>query len=131
MVNPHGDQFFIYAEPLINVYKHTDSFVRIKHKDRKQKQNPEYHQGEIFADIREITLDDITAIKLTLYFSFVESLIRLNAEGTRLLEIAEEQHYYFPKAEFTHLAKSIEAMHNQHTPFTLLMMNTEIIAPII
>ena len=129
MVNPYGDQFFIYADPLINVFLNTGRPVKIKRKDKNINKNAEHHPGEIFSAVEEIREDEKTYTKLILYFGTVDTLIRFNSDNTKLLEVIEEQEFIFPKAEFTHLVKSIQAMHDQHTDYTLMMRNTDVLAP--
>ena len=126
MVNPYGDQFFIYAEPLINAFINAGKPVRIKRKDKKINNNAD-HPGEIFSSINEISSDNKTYTKLILYFGTTEKTICFNADNTRLLEVIEEQEYIFPKTEFTRFVKSIQAMHDQHANFNLMMMNTDVL----
>lgn len=129
MVNPYGDQYFIYAEPLINVFINPGQPVRIKRKDKKINKNADHHPGEIFSSINEISSENKVYTKLTLFYGAAEKLINFSADGTRLMEVINEQEFVFPKSEFTRFAKSIEAMHSQHTKYTLLMMNTEVLTP--
>ena len=77
MVNPYGDQFFIYAEPLINVFGNAGKPVRIKRKDKKINRNAEHHPGEIFSSISDINTSDGAYTKLALYFGSVDRLIML------------------------------------------------------
>ena len=128
MVNPSGDQFFIFAEPLINVCDNPTGFVRIKRKDKKLKRYSDHHQGEIFGASREISSENKSFTKITLYFGAVDSLIKYNSDRSDLLETVDVQDYYFPKTEFLHFIKSIKAMISQHSQFTLHLMNTEVLA---
>lgn len=121
-----GDQFLIYVEPLLNLYNNPDSFVRIKRRDKKQKQNADHHLGEIFGTITELSATK-PVTKLSIRFGEVERQVVINAQGTELLNISEVQEYLFPKAEFNHIIKAIECMVTQHTKFNLLLMNTEIL----
>jgi hypothetical protein len=129
MVNPNGDQFYIYAEPLINVFSNAGRPVRIKRRDKIINENADHHPGEIYGATEEITSNEKIYTKLILYFGAAERLIYFNADNTELQEVIDRQEFTFPKTEFTRFVKSIEAMHDQHTQFTLMMRNTDVLPP--
>lgn len=128
MVNPHGDHYFIYADPLINICRHPGQFIRVKRKDREPNPNKEHHPGEIYGSISETTEMDQTYIVLNLYLGPAEIALALNPKKTGLLNALEKQEYIFPQKEFMAFATAIEAMHEQHSPFTQLLMNGEILS---
>jgi len=136
MVNPDGEEFFIYAESLINVYKNrskqvkSKNYVRIKKRDRDPKQNRGYHQGEIWAKATEMynpRKEPKNYFKIQLYFGPAGKKLKLNKEGSGFLGIlVSKAVYIFPKDEFHCFVKSIEAMYMQHTSYTLMKMGADL-----
>lgn len=135
MVNPDGEEFFIYAEPLINVYRNrskqmnSKKFVRIKKRDRNPQKNRGYYQGEIWAKATEMhnSRSEIkNYFQLDLFFGPAAKKLRLNDDGDGFIGVVEKQSYKFPKDEFHYFVKAIEAMYTQHTSYTLMKMGAEI-----
>jgi len=127
MVNPEGQQFFIYAEQLLSVCKKNGEPVRIKRRDLKPNRRASHHLGEIYGSLSSITEGDTLYICITLHFSSTDRLIEFNQDRTELMEVIEEQDYTFPKAEWLNFTKSIKAMQSQHSQYTLLMQNCEVL----
>ena len=127
MVNPEGQQFFIYAEQLLSVCKKNGEPVRIKRRDLNPNIRAAHHLGEIYGSLSSITSSDTLYICITLHFSSADRLIEFNQDRTELLEVIEEQDYTFPKAEWLNFTKSIKAMQSQHPQYTLLMQNCEVL----
>ena len=135
MVNPDGEEFFIYADPLINVYRNISkqsksrNFVRIKKRDRDPKQSRGYHQGEIWAKAIEMhnpRREPKKYFKIKLYFGPAAKKMTLNETGTEFIGLVAKQTYNFPKDEFRCFVKAIEAMYTQHTSYTLMKMGAEV-----
>ena len=127
MVNHNCEEFFIYAEPLLNVCKHANNVTRIKRKDNYPDERAAHHPGEIYCSIDDVTEENTTYTRLRLYLGAAETLIKFNSSGTELLNVIEEQEFIFPKAEFVGFIKSIRAMHDQHETYTMLISNIDIL----
>lgn len=137
MVNPEGEEFFIYAESLINVYRNrsklmnSQKFVRIKKRDREPQKNRGYHQGEIWArasemhNSRAIDGEMKNYFKIHLFFGPASKTLSLNDDGTEINGFVAKSVYIFPKDEFRCFVKAIEAMYTQHTSYTLLKMGAD------
>ena len=126
MVNQQSQQFIIYAEPLINLYRNIGEFVRIKRKDNKSNQKSGYYLGEIYG---RIEVGEPSGYKLTLFIGSPYKIMQLNAEGDGLSDVIEEQEYLFPEEDLIRFIECIDSMLIQNSHFTLLMMNTEIAFP--
>ncbi len=129
MVNPQSQQFIIFTEQLINLYRNIGEFVRIKRKDNKASQKTGYYLGEIYGCLEEYTQNKKSYYKLTLYIGAAYKILQLNSAGTEFTDIIEEQEYWFPEEELTRFIECIDSMYSQQTHFTMLMMNTDIIFP--
>ena len=138
MVNSEGQQFFIYADPLISVYNNPDRYVRIKRKDSQPNKHAGYHSGEIYGRIKSFKRTtkkttnkpkslEIWYTRLTLYFGPAEKNLKLDEDNTELLDVIDEQKYVFPKQELEIYVKSMETMRTQNENFKLLMRNTDVL----
>ena len=127
MVNPSSQQFVIYAEPIINLYRNKDKFVRIKRKGKSSKKSG-YYQGEIYGILEEDKYDEKPYLKITLHIGAPYKTMHLN-ENRELSDVVDVQEYYFPKTELIRFIKSIDAMYTQSSHFTMLLMDTEILLP--
>ena len=130
MVNQQAQQFTIYAEPLINLYRKFDKFVRIKRKDNRGNQKTGYYLGEIYGRLEEYEYDEKKYCKLTLHIGSPYQTMQLNTEGTELSDVIEQQEYWFPEDELVKFIECLDVMVSQNNHFTLSIMNTEIISPV-
>lgn len=129
MVNSSSQQFTIYTEPLINLYRNIDQFVRIKRKDNKSNQKSGYYLGEIYGCIEEYKVEAKPYYKLTLYIGAPYKILQVDDETNELTDVLEEQAYWFPKDELARFIECIDSMYSQMAHFSLLVMNTDIILP--
>jgi hypothetical protein len=128
MVN-ESDQFIIYAEPLINLYRNIDKYVRVKRKDNKNNQKTGYYLGEIYGRIEEYEVDEEDYYKLTLHIGKPYKIMQLDEETDTLSDLLVTQEYWFPQEELTKFIECVELMYSQFAHFTMLVMNTEIYIP--
>lgn len=129
MVNADCKQFFIYADPLINVFGNPDRYVRVKR--RTLRSGGEYYPGEIYGSVDETRMGKEPFSKLSLYFGSADRRIKLRdtETETELLEAIEVQEYLFPEEELAGFVRSIEAMRAQRDRFEMLLRGTEFLFP--
>jgi hypothetical protein len=142
MVNPSSQEFVLLAEPLINIYRNPNSFIDIKNRTANPR-NRDYCQGDIKGtldilvpdeeaildvdDVDELDLNGDEYARITLFFGSTEKPLVQNKELTGFLNIVDRHEYKFPWDEFRSFVIAIEAMYTQHTEFTLLRMNGDIL----
>lgn len=129
MVNESSQQFIIYTEPLINLYRNIDKFVRVKRKDNKNNQKTGYYLGEIYGRIEEYEVDEQDYYKLTLHIGMPYKIMHLDEDTETFSDILANQEYWFPKEELAKFIECIDTMYSQHTHFTMMLMNTDIYIP--
>ena len=128
MVNPHSHQFIIYTEPILNLFRNLNNFVRIKRKDNNQSSKSGYYQGEIYGSIDECVGINKSYYKLSIYIGAPSKILKVSGDN-ELSDVIEMQEYYFPKVELTKFIECIDSMYTQNTHFSMLIMNTDVIYP--
>lgn len=128
IVNPRGQQFTIYTEPILNLFQNLNCFVRIKRKDSNPSNRSGYYQGEIYGSIDECKGKNKSYYKLSLFIGEPSKELRLTNDN-QLSDVIEMQEFYFPKVELTEFIKCINSMYTQTTHFTMLKMNIDVIFP--
>lgn len=128
IVNPQSQQFIIYTEPILNLFRNLNSFVRIKRKDNNQNSESGFYQGEIYGSIDECVGKIKSYYKLSVYIGAPSKILEVSSDN-ELRDVIEMQEYYFPKVELTRFIECIDSMYTQNTHFSMLMMNTDVIYP--
>lgn len=127
MVNSSSQQFTIFAEPIINLYRNKGEFVRIKRKGKSSRKSG-YYLGEIYGILEEYEYAEEDYLKITLHIGAPYKTMQLN-DKNELSDVIEVQEYYFPKTELIRFIKSIDAMYTQSSHFTMMLLDTDIVYP--
>lgn len=126
VINVKSQKFLFIAEQAINLYKNRNNYIRIKHTSQEDSSYKPDYQGEIWGIMEECTADDAPYYTISLYIGEPTGKLCLDKDN-KVKGFIERRKYYFAKNEIIRYIKSIEAMYNQASKFTALMMDTEVI----
>ncbi len=123
MVNPHQQQFFLYAEPLVMMLEKPKDYKLVKRRDREPEKAIAYHGGDIWGASENF--DESCVISL--FFGPLEGRLDYDKERGEALNVIDTQHYTFPKAELAHFNASIDQMLKQKDTFSRLLLEAQTI----
>lgn len=121
MVNPHQQQFFLFAEPLLMMLQKPEEYTLIKRRDRKPERAIAYHGGDIWGASENIGESCV----ISLFFGPLEGKLRYDKERGEALNVIDTQQYTFPKTELAHFKASIDLMLNQKDTFNRLLLASQ------
>lgn len=95
LVNPEGDNFFLYGMPLLALWENQDSYVLVKSRNRDAKEAIVYHPGQVLGAL-ECTGD---LARLEMYFGPVGQDMEYEATSKTLKKVVARQVYVLPVTE--------------------------------
>lgn len=128
VVNPSGQQFTLQTEPILNLYRNLECFVKIKSKSKKQNCESGQYLGEIYGSIDKKVFKKQFYLLLTIFIGEPSKSLTLTSDN-ELSDVIEVQEYCFPKIELIRFIRCIDAMYTQATHYTMLKMNIDVIFP--
>ena len=121
MVNPHQQQFFLFAEPLLMMLEKPDEYIQVKRRDRKPEKAIAYHGGDIWGVSENIGENCL----ISLFYGPLKDNLRYDQDSGEVLNVIDTQSYSFPKTELTHFKASIDQMMKQKDTFSRLLLEAQ------
>lgn len=124
LVNPKGESFFLYDQPLLSMWENRDRYTRVKLRNRDEKQAIGYHAGEILGalDLRE------NLVRIHLFFGPTGQDIEQDESTKKLKNVVNRQLYELPEKELEACVKAFDAVRSNHARFQELMHHGTVLA---
>ncbi len=126
MVNSQRQSFFIFAEPLLSLFKHPEAYARVKHRDRKPEGATRYHGGDILASI---DIGDEESV-ITVYLGPLDQRLTLDKKSGTPKGFFTTQGFRFPTEELEVFGSALEFMQDQNKEFDSLLADAETYVPL-
>jgi len=122
MVNARSQRYAIFAEPLINIARNPNDFVRVKRMNSPYNRPEGTFHGEIYGCAEGILLEGVPFIMLGIHFGTADRTMSLAENGQEMRNVVAFHKYLFPEDEFHRFVQDMETMLIQSSDFASLKM---------